>query len=160
MASMEVLLREDVLKVGRRGDVVKVSTGYGRNYLIPRGMATTVSEANKRKLDQEQKKYEEREAKRIAELTQLAEALAAHSVTIEARANEDGHLFGSVSYEMIQQAFKADGHDMALHQLEMENTDKMPIKEVGIYTVKITLHPEITTHSKVWVVEESDDRAE
>lgn len=155
MAFIEVLLREDVIKLGRRGDVVKVNTGYGRNFLIPKGLATTVSDANKKQLEQEQKKYDAREAKRSEEVGKLAAALSGHSVTIEARANEEGHLFGSVNYEMIQQAFKADGFDLPLSQIELENSEKMPIKEVGIYSVKITLHPDVIPYSKVWVVEES-----
>jgi len=155
MANIEVLLKEDVIKLGRRGDVVKVSTGYGRNFLIPKGIATTVSDANKKQLDQEQRKYEAREAKRNEELGKVAEALASHSVTIESRANEEGHLFGSVSYEMILSAFKADGFELSLSQIRLENAEKMPIKEVGIYSLKITLHPDFILHSKVWVVEET-----
>lgn len=155
---MEVLLRQDVPKVGRRGQVVRVASGFGRNYLIPRGLATTVTQANVKLLEQEAKKYEAKEAKRKEELKKVAEALDAHSVTIEAKANDEGHLFGSVTYDLILKAFQADGFELEERQLELENPEKIPIKEVGIYSIKILLHPEITAFSKVWVVEDTSDK--
>lgn len=154
---MEVLLKEDVAKLGRRGDIVKVARGYADNYLIPRGLATLVSQANIRQLEQEHKKYVAREMKRKEEFSALAERLAEHSVTIEANANEDGHLFGSVTLDMIREAFAKDGYELDVRQIGLENPEQLPIKEVGIFNLKIELHPEVVASSKCWVVEASTE---
>ncbi len=150
---MDVLLREDVHKLGRRGQVVKVARGFARNYLLPRGMALTVSGANMRQLEQEHKKYVAREMKRKEEFQAMAAKLAETSVTIEANANEAGHLFGSVTLEMIRDAFAAEGFVIDARQIAIEAPGSSPIKEVGLFTLKIQLHPEVDATSKCFVVE-------
>lgn len=154
---MDVLLREDLPKLGRRGDVVKVASGYGRNYLIPQGLAFTVTEGNRRLLAQEHKKWVAKELVRKEQLQALADELAEFSVTIEANANEERHLFGSVTYEMIRRAFAEGGYELEVRQLSLEDPEQMPIKECGLYNVKVELHHEISVWTKCFVVPSGDE---
>jgi len=147
---MQLLLKQDVRDLGKRGDVVEVSTGYGRNFLVPRGIAVAVNPENVRLLDVERRRFEAVEAERRASLKEVAQALAKTSVTIQARANEEGHLFGSVGAAEIAAALKEEGFDTASVVLLLEK----PIKELGVFDVEIRLDPDISSVVKVWVVGE------
>lgn len=147
---MQILLRQDVRDLGKRGEVVEVTAGYGRNYLVPRGMAVAVNPANVRLLAEERRRLEVAEAKRRASLTEVAEALRKTSVTIQTRANEEGHLFGSVGPAEVSAALKEEEFDIDPTMVVLEK----PIKELGVFEVAIRLDPEVSSALKVWVVGE------
>ncbi len=144
----ELLLAEDVPSLGNRGDIVRVKSGYARNYLIPQGLATVATDHNKRMVEKHQSRLEELQAQRLKETKELASALGKYSVTLEANANADGHLYGSIVAKDISQALKSSGYAVESDHIRLEG----PLKELGMYTVKIQLHSEIDTEVKVWVV--------
>ena len=147
---MQLLLKQDVRDLGKRGDVVEVAPGYGRNFLVPRGIAVAVNPENVRLLAVEHRRLEAVEAKRRASLGEVAQTLAKTSVTIQARANEEGHLFGSVGAAEIVAALKEEGFEAAPDMVVLEK----PIKELGVFEVEMRLDPEISSVVKVWVVGE------
>lgn len=147
---MQLLLKQDVGDLGKRGDVVEVATGYGRNYLVPRGIAVAVNPENVRQLKEERRRLAVVEAKRKVSLAEVAESLAKASVTIQARANEEGHLFGSVGPAEIIASLKEEGFDVTEPMVVLEK----PIKELGVFEVRIRLDPEVSVTVKVWVVGE------
>ena len=147
---MQLLLRQDVQSLGKRGEVVDVAEGFGRNYLVPRGMAVAVNPANVRQLEDERKRLEAAETKRLASLAQVVEALGKVSITIQAKANEENKLFGSVGPAEIVAALKEENFQV---DPSMVLLDK-PVKELGVFEVKIQLAPEISSVIKVWVVGE------
>jgi len=147
---MQLLLTQDVKQLGKRGDVVDVAVGYGRNFLIPRGLAVKVNPANVREIEEERKRLQALEVKRRTSLQEVARALSKVSVTITSRANEEGHLFGSVGVAEIVSALKEDEFDVAPASIALEK----PIKELGVFEVEIRLDPEVTAMVKVWVVGE------
>ena len=148
--SKEVLLMADVAELGAEGDVVSVSDGYARNYLLPRKLAAPVSEATKRRLA---KMRGQREANHQAELAgarELAAKIEKGSCTITVKTGADGKMFGSVTAAHIVDVLKSQGTDIGKHSLQLE----APIRELGVYDVKVKLHPEVQATVKVWVVEE------
>lgn len=147
---MQLLLRQDVHDLGKRGEVVDVADGYARNFLVPRGLAVTVNPTNVGQLDEERKRLQVLEDKRRASLAEVAQTLAKTSVTIQARANEEGHLFGSVGTEEIAAALVEEGFDVAATAVMLEK----PIKELGVFEVEVRPDPEISSVVKVWVVGE------
>lgn len=146
--SVEVLLAENVSNLGKQGEIVRVKPGYARNYLLPQGLATVATEHNKRMVERHKQRIQELEAARIKELKKLADAVARYSVTLEANANEEGHLYGSILAHDISGALKAAGFQVDTEAIRLEG----PLKELGMYTVKVQLHPEVATEVKVWVV--------
>jgi large subunit ribosomal protein L9 len=145
---VQLLLIQSVDHLGKQGDVVSVKRGYALNYLLPQGLATVANDHHKRMVDKHRAKLQEIEKARLATLRQLSEAIAKQSVTIEANANEEGHLYGSVNANEIAAALKAAGFHITTDQVRLEG----PLKELGLYTVKIHLHAEIDAELKVWVV--------
>lgn len=145
---VQLLLIQSVDHVGKQGDVVTVKRGYALNYLLPQGLATVANDHHKRMVEKHKSKLQEIEKARLATLRQLSEAIAKQSVTIEANANEEGHLYGSVTATEITAALKAAGFHITTDQVRLEG----PLKELGLYTVKIHLHAEIDAELKVWVV--------
>jgi large subunit ribosomal protein L9 len=147
---MEVILREHVEHLGRRGDVVKVADGYARNYLLPRKLALTVNEGNKRQIERERKLGEAREA----EERQTAEALAARIAQIEIviarRVGETDALYGSVTTADIAEGLAAKGLEIERRRLHLPE----PIKQLGEFMVPVRLHREVTVDVKVVVVKE------
>jgi large subunit ribosomal protein L9 len=146
--SVELLLAEDVPALGKQGDIVQVRAGYARNYLLPQGLATVASEHNKRMVEKHRVKLAELAKQRVHELKKLADAISKYSVTIEAHANEEGHLYGSIGAADISKSLRGASFDVAPECVKLEG----PLKELAMYTVKIQLHPEIETEVKVWVV--------
>ena len=145
---MQLLLIQSVDHLGKQGDVVSVKRGYALNYLLPQGLATVATDHHKRMVDKHKAKLQEIEKARLATMRQLSEAIAKQSVTIEANANDEGHLYGSVNANEIAAALKAAGFHITTDQVRLEG----PLKELGLYTVKIHLHAEIDAELKVWVV--------
>ncbi|MBJ42006.1 MAG: 50S ribosomal protein L9 [Planctomycetaceae bacterium] len=145
---IELLLIQSVDHLGKQGDVVQVKPGYANNYLIPQGLATVATEHHKRMVEKHRAKLEAIEKSRLAGLQATADAISRQSVTIEANANEDGHLYGSVGAAEISTALKAQEVTLTPDQIKLEG----PLKELGLYTVKIQLHPAVTSELKVWVV--------
>lgn len=146
--SVEVLLAETVPSLGQQGEIVRVKPGYARNYLLPHGLATVATENNKKMVERHKVKLAAREADRVKQLRSRAEALSKYSVTLEANANEEGHLYGSILANDISKALKSAGHDVAPDQVKLEG----PLKELGMYTIKVELHQQVKTEVKVWVV--------
>ena len=146
---MQLVLTEDVPYLGKQGELVEVKGGYGRNYLLPNGMATLPSAHNLRLLDRyKQRVLQAREA-RIADLRVLAEQIQrVPHITIEANANEDGHLYGSVGGAEISKALKGKNLKVEPDMVKMEG----PVKICGLYEIHLGLGYEIETNVKVMVV--------
>jgi large subunit ribosomal protein L9 len=145
---VQLLLIQSVDHLGKQGDVVTVKRGYALNYLLPQGLATVANDHHKRMVEKHRSRLLEIEKARLATLRQLADAIAKQSITIEANANEEGHLYGSVTAGEITSSLKAAGFHITADQVRLEG----PLKELGLYTVKIHLHHEIEAELKVWVV--------
>ncbi len=145
---VELLLAENVPAVGRQGDIVRVKPGFARNYLLPQGLATIATEENKQMVE----KHRERQAavarEKIKGVQKLAKDLANYSATIEANANDEGHLYGSILANDISKALKAGGYEVTSDQVRLEG----PLKELGMYTIKLQLHADVEADVKVWVV--------
>jgi large subunit ribosomal protein L9 len=147
---MQLLLRQDVANLGKRGDVVSVKEGYGRNFLLPRGFAVVVNPGNVKQLAEERRRITVAETKRLATLSQQAEALGKVSLTIQAKANEENKLFGSVGPAEIVAALKAENFEIDPSTIALDK----PVKELGVFEVKIQLAPDVAATVKVWVVGE------
>lgn len=147
---MEVILREDVEKLGRRGDVVKVAEGYGRNYLLPRGLALLVSEANRAMIDRERKAAEARLAKEKAECESLAQRIAALRMVTPRKVGENDVLYGSVTSGDISEFLKGKGIEIDKRRVLLDE----PIKKLGDHEVRIKLHPEVTASLRLLVSKE------
>ena len=146
--NIELLLAEDVESLGKRGEIVRVKPGYARNYLLPNGLATLATEANKRAVVRHTEKLAKLFEQKMKDMQTRADAIGKYSVTLEANANEEGHLYGSIMRPDISKALKAAGYNVDAEHVRLEG----PLKELGMYTVKIQLHPEVKTEVKVWVV--------
>jgi len=145
---IELLLIQTVDKLGKQGDVVEVRAGYANNYLLPQGLATILTEHHKRMVDKHREKLEQLEVARIKSLKDMANHISNLSATIEANANDEGHLYGSVgAIEIIGEPKKHDVH-LLPDQIRLEGV----LKELGLYTVKVKLHKDVETDLKVWVV--------
>jgi large subunit ribosomal protein L9 len=147
---MEVILREHVDNLGRRGDVVKVADGYARNYLLPRKLALVATAGNKKQIERERAKFEAKEA----EEKKVAEAIAGRmdnvEIEIARKVGETEALYGSVTSADIAAALAARGVEIDRRRLQLQE----PIKRLGEYDVPIRLHRDLTTHVKVRVVAE------
>ncbi len=145
---IELLLIHNVDHLGKQGDVVEVRPGYAFNYLLPQGLATVATDHHKRMVDKHKAKLEAIARERLAGLRSLLEELLRTSVTIEANANDEGHLYGSVGAHEISRSLKQQDLVIAPDQIILQG----PLKEVGLYTVKIRLAAEVEGDLKVWVV--------
>jgi large subunit ribosomal protein L9 len=144
---MEVILREDVDKLGRRGEVVDVSPGYGRNYLLPQRLALAVTEANRAMIERERKVYEARMAKEKVEFEGVAQQITGLRYVAPRKVGESDLLYGSVTSGDIADFLAAKGVDIDKRKVQLDE----PIKRLGEYEVKIKLHPEVTAILKVTV---------
>lgn len=147
---MQVILREDVDKLGKIGDTVKVRDGYARNYLIPMKKAIEATPKNLRALEHAKKMVADRLRRLKKEAATLADNIKGLSVTIKAKAGEEGKLFGSVTSMDIAEAVKARGLDIDKRKILLDE----PIKRLGEYTVKVKLHPDVAADIAVTVVAE------
>jgi len=145
---VQLLLIHSVEHVGKQGQVVDVRPGYAYNYLIPQGLATVASDHHKRMVDKHKTKLQQIELARQAELRKQAVELAKQSITIEANATDDGHLYGSVGAAEIVAALKSNDVNLSADQIRLDG----PLKELGLYTVKVRYSSEVDGELKVWVV--------
>lgn len=157
MKMLELLLMKDVSTLGSKGDIIKVKNGYARNYLIPKGIAATVTKESLRLLEVEKKKVAQKELAQKEELKNIAKELEVTACMIEAKANDEQHLFGSVTYSIIAEHYQKLGFDVKADEIELEDSSMYPIKELGIFAVQIRLHPEVVAKSKVWVTPEQEN---
>jgi len=147
---MEVILREEIEKLGRRGDVVKVAAGYARNYLLPKRLAVAANESNKKIVEQEKQAYLRRESKEIGDANDLAKMMATVEVTIAQKAGENDQLFGSVTAQDIAAALERAGYTIDRRKVNLAE----PIKSLGDYKVTVKLHREVSIELPVHVVKE------
>jgi large subunit ribosomal protein L9 len=153
---MEVILLENIDNIGRSGEVVSVKDGFARNCLVPAGRAVFVTADNLRRAEILKKKYVQEEMERLGVLKELAAKLGTVSIKIEAKASEEGNLFGSVGANQILDALKEQGFEIELKSVKLEEN----IRKVGVYSVPIALHGDkIKADIKLWVVEEKEDGA-
>ena len=144
---MEVILREDVDKVGARGTLVKVADGYARNFLLPKRLAVPATDANKKIVEQEREAYLRREAKDKSESEDLSKLLTGVTLTFRHKVGENNHLFGSVTAKDIADALEAQKFQVERRKVQLEE----PIRTVGEHDVAVRLHRDVTTHIKVVV---------
>ena len=147
---MEVILREHVDHLGRRGDVVKVAAGYARNYLLPRKLALAVNENNKRQIERERKLAEARELEERSQAEAFAARLAQADIAIARRVGENDTLYGSVTSGDVAQALQAKGFEVDKRKITMAD----PFKALGEYVVPVKIHRDVTAEIKVRVVAE------
>lgn len=147
---MQVILRERIEKLGEAGEIVDVKPGYGRNYLIPRGLAYEATAANKRRIEAENARSAAREAETLGEAKQHAAAIEGVSLTFKARAGQEGKLFGSITSADIAEKLAEQGVQIDRRQIELEE----PIKALGVTSVPIRLHSQVRPEVKVWVIQE------
>jgi large subunit ribosomal protein L9 len=148
---MKVILKEDVPNLGKIGDMVNVATGYGRNYLVPRGMAVKATEGNLREVEHQKRLIAEHAAKVRQSLQAVASKIESLSLTITAQAGAEERLFGSVTNRDIETALREHGVEVDRKQIHLEE----PIKKLGIYTVPVRLRHDVEAKVKVWVVAQS-----
>jgi large subunit ribosomal protein L9 len=152
---MQLVLTEDVANLGKQGEVVEVKAGYGRNYLVPRGMATVPTEHNLRLLERYKVRVKQAIDSRIADLKALAAQLAnMPGITIEANATEENKLYGSVGVPEIVKGLVAKGMPIDADMVKLEG----PIRETGVFAVKLNLGHEIETEVKVAVVKSQEKK--
>lgn len=147
---MEVILLNTIPSLGGRGDTVKVKAGYARNYLFPRKLALPASEANRRVFREEEAVLARRDEHARQSAQKSAEKMADVSCTIPVQVGEEDKLYGSVTGNDIARVLKDQGYEIDKKQVMLEE----PIKQLGVYTIEIKLHREVSTPVKVWVVKE------
>ncbi|MFN8572302.1 MAG: 50S ribosomal protein L9 [Gemmatimonadaceae bacterium] len=145
---MEVILRQAVDSLGHPGDLVKVSAGFARNYLLPRGIAVEATEGNKRRIAQEKARLEAAENSRRESAQELAARVEQVSLTFSARVGEEGKLFGSVTAADIAEQLAAQGFSIEKRLIDLHE----PIKALGVYRVPVRLHADVRPEVKVWVI--------
>ncbi len=147
---MKLLLCKNIEKLGIVGDVVNVTAGYGRNYLVPQGLATEPTEVNMRALAEARRAAEEERTRKRAELEELATKLEGIEVTVKARANEEGALYGSVGVREIAAALWEEGYFLRAEQIALDR----PIRHLDTVAVDVKLAEDLCSSVKVWVVRE------
>jgi large subunit ribosomal protein L9 len=147
---MQIILLEDIPSLGKIGDVVKVSDGYGRNYLIPQKKAMPATDKSIHALEHQKRQVQQRINKTKKDAERLAQKIEGFSCTLTKPVGESGKLFGSVTSMEIEAVLKEGGMEVDRKKILLEE----PIKSLGMFTVPVKLHPEVTAHLKVWVVQE------
>jgi len=147
---MEVILRQAVENLGHPGDLVKVSPGFARNYLLPRGIAYEATPGNLKRIAQEKQRLEAAETSRRDTAQELADKLEQVSLTFSARVGEEGKLFGSVTAADIAQQLEAQGFHVEKRQIDLHE----PIRTLGVYRVPVRLHADVKPEIKVWVIKQ------
>src|SRR5271168_1319692 len=151
---MEVILKEDVAKLGSRGDVVKVAEGFGRNYLLPRKLAIEASAGNKSVIEQMKAASVRRSAKEKSQAEELAKQFEPLSLSFQRRSGENEQLFGSVTSGDIADALAKKGFDLDRRKIQLHD----PLKSLGEFTIPIKLHKDVTAHIKVVVEAEAAEQ--
>ncbi len=147
---MEVILRENVEGLGKRGDIVRVKDGYARNYLIPRRLAVPVTEGNIKQIELEKKNWAIKHQKEVEAAEAVKDLIEKITITVTKKAGENNQLFGSVTSQDIADALAKEKVDIDKKKIELPEQ----IKELGTFPVKIKLHPEVVVETKVYVVSE------
>jgi large subunit ribosomal protein L9 len=148
---MEVILKEDVLKLGSRGDVVKVAEGYGRNFLLPRKLAIEATAGNKKVIEQMRSAALRRSAKEKAQAEELAKQFDGLSVSFQRRAGEHDQLFGSVTSGDIAEALERKSFNVDRRKIQLHE----PLRTLGEFTIPVKLHKDVTAHLKVVIEKEA-----
>lgn len=149
---MEVILKEDVAKLGSRGDVVKVAEGYGRNFLLPRKLAIEATRANRAVIDQMKAAAARRSEREKADAESVAKRLEGVTVTFQRRSGEHDQLFGSVTSADVAAELEKQGHAVDRRKIQLHE----PLKTLGEFTVPVRLHKDISTHVKVVIGKEAE----
>ncbi|MEW4528843.1 MAG: 50S ribosomal protein L9 [Maioricimonas sp. JB045] len=145
---VELLLTEDIPSLGKQGEIVRVKPGFARNFLLPQGLATVATEANKQMVEKHRERQEAVRQQRLDQIRKLANEVSKYSVTLEANATDEGHLYGSIVATDISKALKAANYAVEPEHIRLEG----PLKELGMYTVKLQFDPDVAAEVKVWVV--------
>jgi large subunit ribosomal protein L9 len=148
---MEVILKEDVAKLGSRGDMVKVAEGYGRNFLLPRRLAIEATSGNKKVIEQMRAASVRRSAKEKAQAEELSKQFDSVSLSFQRRSGEHDQLFGSVTSGDLADALAKKGFDIDRRKIQLHE----PLKTVGDFTVPVKLHKDVTAHLKVVIEKEA-----
>ena len=147
---MKVILRKNFDQLGKIGDLIVVKDGYARNFLLPRQVAYIATKGNIRALEEEKQQLAKKEVKELETAKVLAAELENVSITIPVKVGEEDKIFGSVTSQMISDALKEKSYEIDKRKIDLAE----PIKALGIYTVNIKLHNEVTANVKTWVVRE------
>jgi len=147
---MKVILKEDVKHVGKMGQIVDVADGYARNYLIPKGLVTEASTKNIKFLEHEKRTIQEKSKKIRNSAQDLAHRISSLTISIKAKAGEEGKLFGSITTMDVAEALQKEGVEIDKKKISLEE----PIKRLGSYTVNIKLHPDVSAPLNIQIVEE------
>ncbi|HKG92518.1 MAG TPA: 50S ribosomal protein L9 [Gemmatimonadaceae bacterium] len=147
---MEVILRQAIDNLGGPGEIVKVSPGYARNFLLPRGFAVEATAGNKKRIEKERERLESAENERRSAAQELAGRIEQVSLTFSARVGEEGKLFGSVTASDIAQQLAQQGYEIERRQVDLHE----PIKALGVYRVPVRLHADVRPEIKVWVIKQ------
>jgi large subunit ribosomal protein L9 len=147
---MEVILRQAIENVGQPGDLVNVSNGFARNFLLPRGLAYEATEGNLKRIVQEKERLQVAEQKRRDSAQSVADRLQEVSLTFSARVGDEGKLFGSITSADIMEQLAAQGFNIEKRQIDLHE----PIKALGIYRVPVKLHADVKSEVKVWVIKQ------
>lgn len=147
---MEIILRQSIENLGKPGDIVKVSPGYARNYLLPRGLAYEATAGNRKRIAMEKARLEAAESERIKAAQALAERLEGVQLTFSARVGEEEKLFGSVTSADIAHQLEAQGFAIEKKQIDLHE----PIKSLGVYKIPVRLHAEVKPEIRVWVIKQ------
>lgn len=156
MANMKVILATKIDGLGSEADLVTVKAGYGRNYLIPQGLAFEATPANQRFINMLQRKRAEREAAELANFQELAAKIATLTVNLTLEAGENGKVFGAITNQQITEALSALGIDIDRHAIDLEK----PLKKSGSYEIPAKLHPQVTATVKVELVVKGEIKEE
>jgi len=152
---MDVILLQDIDKLGNRGQIVKVADGYGRNYLLPKKIALEANPQNRKWVDQQRVRFLKQEAKEKADAEDLAKLMEGVAVAIKRKAGEQGTLFGSVTAIDVAEGLAAQGYKIDKRKIQLDN----PLKVLGEYDVPVKLHREVTATIKVKVESEVEPQA-
>ena len=155
MANVKLLLKESIKHVGKVGDVVEVSAGYARNYLLPRDLAVEPTPNNVKKIEERRKEIERLEQEKRARQADLIKQLETVEVTLERRANEQGHLFGSVTATDIAKALQAQGYDVHPDDVNLHGK----LDRIEKYQVEVRFSDDLSTEIKVWVAPDAESKA-
>ena len=145
---MKIILKEDVKGLGKLGEIVEVSNGYSRNYLLPHKKAIEATAHNIKAVEHKKKELEEKMKQSLHEVEALSKKMSEMSVTVARQVGEGEKMFGSVTNADIAEAIGKEGITVDKHQIILEK----PIKELGLFHIPVKLHPEISAEIKVWIV--------
>jgi len=150
---MEVILNKDVKGLGKKGDIVEVADGYGRNYLLPRELAVEATRANKKKAREQQEKIEKQQEQKLQDAREKAETLENQVLEYEVKAGEKGRLFGAITNkDLVERINQRFGLDIDKKKIEVEET----IKTLGTYQVRVKLYPNVHANVKVHVKQKEE----